>query len=122
MKKERWFKCFPSKWLNALGGLSTDEGYLYIVVCFRIYDTDGPCRDSVDALVIRTNMTRYRVRRALNRLLKMKKLFRTNNGLMNAVCADVIDERRQLSKVRAEVSATYWKKAQQKQQNDEANG
>ncbi len=41
-----WFRCFPSALLGALAGLTADEGFVYVTVLLRIYETGGPVSET----------------------------------------------------------------------------
>src|SRR5262252_155910 len=121
MKKERWFKCFPGKWLAALGGMSTEQSLLYIIVCFRVYDLDGPCPDTIETLRLRTGLTRYMTKKALDALVRMGKLYAVEGGWMNSVVAELLDERTRFSKKQSAVIKKRWQKHEQNQQNVDTN-
>lgn len=87
-----WFPCYPSKLLGALAGMKPDEGYVYWVVCLRIYETGGPCRDTVDALARRTGLTRARVSASLDLSFAAGRLVRKEAGIENPFAAGVLAE------------------------------
>ena len=109
-----WFRCFPSKWLGALAAMKQDEGYLYIIVCFRIYEVGGPCADTLDALVLRSHMNKRRVSDLLDKLFRAGKLIRTSTGIMNPFAAEVLAEMEQFRETRSRAglrgAQQRWKK------------
>lgn len=83
-KKMDWFACYPDKWLGALQDMAPEDGYSYLVICFRIYEHHGPISDSVQSLARRIGFRPSKIERIIDRLLANGKLFRTENGsLMN---------------------------------------
>jgi hypothetical protein len=87
-----WFPCYPSKLLGALAGMKPDEGYVYWIVCLRIYETGHPCRDTLDALARRSGMNRKRVSDAIDLSFQAGRLIRENDGIMNPFAASIIGE------------------------------
>lgn len=69
-----WFKCFPGKLLGALAGMEPDDGYLYCVILFRIYEVGGPIKDTPKALGRRTGMGEKRAANALESLRSSGKV------------------------------------------------
>lgn len=86
MSAERlpWFKCIPSALLGALSGMQPDEGYLYVTILLRIYETGGPIKDSPRILSRRTGMTERRVSSALASLVEMGKVFIAHDGAIDS--------------------------------------
>lgn len=121
MKKEKWFKCFPGKWLNAVGQMTSDEMLVYFIVCLRIYDSDGPCTDTLKALAVRTRLNRRRVSNALDSLFQAGKLGREGAGIMNGFAAEIVAERTQRACVAAKAASSRWEKDEQKQHNVDAD-
>jgi hypothetical protein len=121
-----WFECHPEKLLNALAGLASDEGYLYVIVLLRIYEIGGPCPDTVQALANRTHMTARRVERALASLVDIEKLTRTEAGLVNGFAARVLSKQQVVRKRRSQGAKTAaekrWGKDKEKQQTENADG
>lgn len=87
-----WFPCYPSKLLGALGPMTPDQGYLYVIICLRIYETGGPCKDAVEVLARRTRMNRRRTADALDFLFRDGKLVRQDDGIMNPFAAEIMAE------------------------------
>jgi len=87
-----WFPCEPAKLLGALAQMRAPEGYVYVTVLLRIYDVGGPCRDSLDALALRTKLNKRIVSEALDALFKAGKLVRVADGIMNPYASTVIEE------------------------------
>lgn len=73
--------------------MSKDEGWVYWIVCLRIYETNGPCRDTLDAIAHRTKVNRRRVSDILDRLFRTGKLVRVGDGIMNPFAETIITER-----------------------------
>lgn len=114
-----WFPCYPSKLLGALSGMKPDEGYLYWIVCLRIYETGHACRDTIDALVRRSGMNKRRVNIVLESLLAAGKLVRQDNGIMNPFASEVMAEAnaiRETRKIAGKNGASRrWEKTKEKQ-------
>src|SRR5262245_6405535 len=119
-----WFRCFPSKWLKALAGLHPNVGYVYLVVCLRIYEANSPCPDSLQVLCRRTGYNKRIVSEALNTLFESGKLKRVEGGIANPFAETELADARHFYEVRkqsASVAANArWKKPQQNQTTDDA--
>lgn len=90
-----WFPCFPSKWLKAIAGMKPHVSLTYLVVCFRIYELDGPCKDAADVLARRTGLKKNLVQEALKFLIKAGKLIEgPDGGMTNPFAELVIQDRR----------------------------
>lgn len=76
------------------------EGYLYVIVCMRIYEVNGPCADTLDALCRRTGFNRRVVSDAMDLLFRSGKLVRTPAGITNPFAEDVIAIRRSIHEKR----------------------
>lgn len=125
MNDERlpWFPCYPSKLLGAFAAMKPDEGYVYWIVCLRIYEIGGPCPDTLDALVRRTGLNKRRVSDALERLFKGGKLLREQTGIMNPFAAKVMTDvqsfREDRSRAGQKGARVRWEKPELKQSNDD---
>lgn len=117
-----WFKCFPTKLLGALAAMETDDGYLYCIILFRIYEVGGPIRDTPKALGRRTGMGEKRAVAALESLRSSGKI---------TIADDVIDSPTTLEHLqdikRVEISAKIGGKAsaekrREKTQSIQQNG
>lgn len=123
-----WFPCYPSKLLGAFAGMKPDEGYVYWVVCLRIYEVGGPCRDTLDALARRTGMSRKRVSDALELSFQASRLVKDGDGIMNPFAASILEETTALCEKRAHAgkkgAETRWGKDKEKQHQSigKANG
>lgn len=119
-----WFPCYPEKLLGALSAMQPHEGYVYWIVCLRIYEIGGPCGDSIDALSRRTGYRRKVVEDALTLLLRSGKLVRTEAGIINPFAESVLAERVEFrTRAKNRASAGGKKRAEkikQKQQNGSA--
>lgn len=83
-KRLHWFHCYPEKWLTALSDMKPDVGYVYIIICFRIYEKRGPIPDSYEAIGRRTGYRPTHIARIVETLCSLGKLVRTESGaLMN---------------------------------------
>lgn len=87
-----WFPCYPSKLLGAFAAMNPDEGYLYWIVCLRIYEVGGACHDTIDALARRSGMNRRRATAALELSFQAGRLVRQDDGIMNPFAASVMAE------------------------------
>jgi uncharacterized protein YdaU (DUF1376 family) len=99
-----WFPCYPSKFLGALSAMQPDEGYVYVIVCFRIYESGKPCPDTLEAIARRAGMNKRRASEALERLFRSGKLVREGDGIMNPYAAEILAEGIALRKRREEAS------------------
>lgn len=121
MRDERktWFKCFPTKWLGAIYGMEAHVSLIYLTVCLRIYEVDGPCKDDTQVLVRRTGLSKKKVDQALDYLLKKKKLTQTPDGFMNPFAAEILalrdDHVKQLSNSQSGRAKKRWEKEQSNQ-------
>ena len=125
MKPERlpWFKCYPTKLLGALAAMKPMEGYVYWIVCLRIYEVGGPCADTLDALTRRCGTTKRRVSDALDSLFKAGKLERKPEGISNPFAERVLDDSRTLSQKRSNATAgAVEQRAEIPQQNQNSEG
>jgi hypothetical protein len=112
-----WFPCFPSKWLGALSAMQPMEALVFVVVCLRIYEVNGPCSDTVEALARRTGLDNRSVSKSLGRLFENKKLFKRDGGMMNLFAEKILADR---SINKYGKNKHGWKKDQLNQQNDDA--
>jgi hypothetical protein len=87
-----WFPCYPSKLLGALAGMQPHEGYVYWIVCLRIYETGRPCRDTADVLARRTGFPKRKVSEALELCFSTGRLVRTDDGIVNPFASEVLAE------------------------------
>lgn len=85
MARLPWFKCYPSKLLGALGAMRPAEGYLYVVILLRIYESGGPIRDTVRILSRRTGLTERVVEGALSSLCAMDKIQIGSEGSIDSL-------------------------------------
>jgi hypothetical protein len=123
-KRLPWFECYPSKWLGALSAMKPSEGYLYLIICFRMYEVNGPCPDSLDALVRRTGLNKRVVSDALDRLFRNGKLARVEGGITNDFAGQMLDKAKTLHEKRLnasrKASLAKWGKTQENQQTGDA--
>jgi hypothetical protein len=73
-KRLPFFHCYPDKWLNALASMKPDAGYVYLIICFRIYEKRGAIPDTLQALGKRTGYRPTHVERILKELIRDGKL------------------------------------------------
>jgi hypothetical protein len=127
MSSERlpWFPCYPSKLLGALAAMKPYEGYVYWIVCLRIYEVGGPCPDSLDALARRTGYSKRVVIEALDLLFQSGKLRRELSGITNPFASEVLAEtrlhREGLSAAGQKGAERRWKKSNTNQQSGDAH-
>lgn len=95
-----WFPCYPAKLLGALAGMTANEKLVYMVVLLRIYEINGPCRDSVDAIAVRAGVQRRQVAAAIDRLVEDGRLVRSEDGFHNPVADAVLAESREVRRRR----------------------
>ena len=110
--------------------MKPDHGYVYWIVCLRIYEIGGPCLDGLDTLVRRTGLNRRRVSDALDVCFRSGKLVRENGGIMNPFAAEVLadaislrEERKRAGQEGGKRSAEIRKQNQQQEASKaQANG
>lgn len=79
-----WFRCFPSALLGAIAGMDSDEGYTYIALLLRIYETGGPVAETARTLSRRTGLLERKVSAALDSLITSGKLLRLADGRLDS--------------------------------------
>jgi uncharacterized protein YdaU (DUF1376 family) len=79
-----WFRCVPSALLGALAGMRADEGYVYVVVLMRIYETGGPVAETSRTLSRRTGLAERRVTEAVRFLTETSKLHILPDGRLDS--------------------------------------
>lgn len=86
MSAERlpWFRCVPSALLGALAGMGPDEGYTYVALLLRIYETGGPVAETPRTLSRRTGLTERKVAAALSLLVEAGKVTRLDDGRLDS--------------------------------------
>lgn len=129
MPKERphWFPCYPLKWLNALAGMTPLEGYVYFIICLRVYEHWGPIPDSLTSLAKRLSMRPSRVDKIIKSLLAEGKLERTKDGfLTNPFADEVITEQTTKAdsnrKVKSAAAFRTWEKRKRNQSKPHTDG
>lgn len=89
-----WFPCEPTKLLGALAGMKPQVGFVYLIVCLRIYETGGPIADPLESLARRTGYNKRVVSEALDTLFRgdRPKLVRAEGGgIMNPYAGEVLE-------------------------------
>lgn len=87
MSEELWFRMRPSKFMSGCRGLSASEVKVYISLICRIMEHGAPVED--DHLILSTycEVRPSSFASALDRLLRLKKLYRTEDGrISNTFC------------------------------------
>lgn len=79
-----WFKCYPTRLLGALSGMSPEVGYTYSVVLLRIYEADSPVLETARTLSRRTGLSERKVTEALAELVQMGKLSWLADGRLDS--------------------------------------
>lgn len=114
-----WVPLYPSKLLGALGRMKPDEGYLYWIVCLRIYEVGGPCRDNLDNLARLSGMNRRRVSDALDKLFRAGKLERQGDGIMNPFAREVLADATALREERKRAGQEGGKRSAEKRKSNQ---
>jgi hypothetical protein len=96
-----WVPLWPVKLLNALASMKPDQQIIYQIILWRIYEVEGPCPDSLDALAKRGGINKRRVTDALDPLFKTGQLLAVAGGIMNPFAAKVLAGRNALRWERA---------------------
>lgn len=121
-----WFKCFPSRLLGALSGMTPTQGYVYVVALLRIYERGGPCPDSVAVFARRTGLRESVVSEALGFLFETGRLLKNDAGIHNPVALDVLSEQTEkadlLRSKAVKGAKARWEKTKRNQQNGHARG
>jgi hypothetical protein len=90
MERLPWFPCYSKELLSTLGGMWAVEQHVYLIILLRIYDSGGVCRDSVDAISMRTGNKRHIVGRALASLVKSGRIVLDASGGMTNPKASLV--------------------------------
>jgi hypothetical protein len=85
-----WFRCFPSALLGAIAGMQADEGFTYITVLLRIYETGGPVAETTRTLSRRTGLIERKVAASLDSLIAAGKLSKTQDGRLDVRSEEVV--------------------------------
>lgn len=124
MSAERlpWFRCVPSALLGALAGMEPGEGYIYVALLLRIYETGGPVAETPRTLARRTGLTERKASAALALLIEAGKVVSLDDGRLDSETTHAELEfqrssREQQSAAGKSSAAKRAKKSQQKQQN-----
>lgn len=117
-----WFACYPEKLLGALAGMTTNEKVVYLIVLLRIYESNGPCRDSIDALAIRAGVSKKQVQAALDVLFRDGRLVQIEGGIHNPKAEQVIAESRALRERRQMAGSEGGKKRSEIIKENQENG
>lgn len=80
-----WFRCVPAALLGALAGMRPDEGYVYVVLLLRIYETGGPVMESDRTMSRRTGLPERKVASALQFLIETAKVVRLDDGRLDSL-------------------------------------
>ena len=117
-----WFHCYPDKWLSALAEMSPDQGYVYLIVCFRIYEKRAPIFDPIESLARRIGFRPSHVAKLIEKLCSLGKLTRSQDGsLMNPFAErEIMTGEKiatQVSTIRSNVAKKTWEKRKQNQRN-----
>jgi uncharacterized protein YdaU (DUF1376 family) len=115
-----WFKCYPEKLLGAIAVMKPDEGYIYMILLLRIYETEGKCDDSVEVLSLRSRLSLARARAAIEGLVARKKLVLKDGVWSNPVAADELKARESRTESAKTSANARWEKAKENQQNTDA--
>ncbi len=85
-----WVPLWPVKLLNALASMKPDQQVVYQIILWRIYEVEGPCPDSLDALAKRAGVNKRRVSEAVDALFKTGQLIRMPAGISNPFAQKVL--------------------------------
>jgi hypothetical protein len=121
-----WFHCYPEKWLAALAEMKPDQGYVYWIICLRIYEKRGPIPDSTEALARRIGYRPSHIQRIVETLCALGKLIRTPDGrLTNPFSEQEILSGAQIASrtrtIRTHAANISWQKRKQNQHNGHAH-
>lgn len=85
---ELWFRFGPSKFMAGIRGLNANEVKVYICLLCRMYERGGPLRNDDEILATYCEMRPSSFAKARDRLIRLEKLFLTDDGrIFNATAA-----------------------------------
>ncbi|PQO23103.1 hypothetical protein C2I36_09545 [Rhodobacteraceae bacterium WD3A24] len=94
MPNELWFPFYPSRFMAGIRGLSANEVKVYIALLCRIYEHNGPIPWKPEILATYCEIRPSSFDKALDRLLRLEKLYVTDDGrLSNETCDEEISQR-----------------------------
>lgn len=116
MPNELFFAFYPSRFMAGIRGLSANEVKVYISLICRIYEHNGPIPWKPEILATYCEMRQASFDKALDRLLRLEKLYVTSDGrLANATCDEEIAQRMSKSKIARRAGKKSAEKRQTKQ-------
>lgn len=87
MSEEPWFRLRPSKFMAGIRGLNANEVKAYFCIVCRIMEHRAPVEEDREILATYCEMRQSSFDKALDRLIRLKKLRRTDDGrISNAFC------------------------------------
>lgn len=122
MPNELFFHFYPSRFMAGIRGLNANEVKVYISLICRIYEHNGPIPWKPEILATYCEMRQSSFDKALDRLLRLEKLYVTDDGrLSNATCDAEISQRESKSKIARRAGKKSAEKRQENQ-GSEATG
>lgn len=116
MSEEQWFRMRPSKFMAGCRGLNANEVKVYISLICRIMEHGAPVEDDAEILATYCEVRPSSFAAALDRLIRLKKIIRTEDGrLSNALCDGEIAWRAGYSENQKRAGQKSAEKRQQKQ-------
>ena len=116
MRSEPWFRFFPSKFMAGIRGLNANEVKVYISLLCRMYEHGGPIRNDHEILSTYCEMRPSSFAKALDRLVRLEKLYVTEDGMLsNGAAEGEISRRESYSENAKRAGEKSAEKRQQKQ-------
>lgn len=88
MSDELWFRFFPSKFMSGIRGLGANEVKVYISLLCRMYERGGPLKNDAEILATYCELRPSSFEPALARLVRLEKIFLTDDGMLFNAAAE----------------------------------
>lgn len=122
MSDELWFRFFPSKFMAGTRGLSANEVKVYISLLCRIYESNGPVANDPEVLATYCEVRPSSFGKALDRLVRLGKLYLTDDDhLGNTTSDEEISRRASRSEIAKRAAEKSAEKRQGKQRRPRAD-
>jgi uncharacterized protein YdaU (DUF1376 family) len=112
-----WFKLYPVDWLDGTRELSLEQRGAYIdAICMQML-YEAPLRDDYSWLAHQLHISKRKARAIVESLVELKKLRRTENGLVNDRCLFELESKLNQRRVNAEIAANRERMKREKSKN-----
>lgn len=102
MGKVKWFKFYPSDFMNGIANLEQIEVTAYIVVICAIYDQDGMAKRDDSVMARRCRMRKLVFTKAVDGLIAKGKLSQLDGFLTNKRASEEIENRTKVAMEKAQ--------------------